>query len=99
MEYSVREFYTQKVAKCLIASQQVHTLADKKQLLQLAATYVRLVLECDSGEDCRYGTTTGIADRPCPIGDEALAVRPPALTEASSDQRRKFRVIDGGRVD
>jgi hypothetical protein len=98
----VREFYTQKVAKCLLASQQVHTLADKKILLQLAATYVEFVLECDSGEDCRYDTTTGVADRPCPIGDlldAALAVRPPAPTEAASDQRRKFRVIDGGRVD
>jgi hypothetical protein len=98
----VREFYTQKVARCLLASQQVHTLADKKRLLQLAATYVRLVLECDSGEDCRYDTTTGMADRPRPIGDlldVALAVRPQAPTEAASDQRRKFRVIEGGRVD
>jgi hypothetical protein len=91
----VREFYTQKVARCLLASQQVHTLADKKRFLQLAATYVRLALECDSGEDCRYDTTTGMADRPRPIGD----LLPRAPTVAASDQRRKFRVIEGGRVD
>jgi hypothetical protein len=100
--FSVREFYTQKVAKCLLAFQQVHTLADKKVFLQLAATYVGLLVEYDLGEDCRYDTTTGIADRPCLIGDfldGALAVRPPAPTEAASDQRRRFRVIEGGRVD
>jgi hypothetical protein len=77
-------------------------LADKKVLLRIAATYVGLVLESDLGEDCRYDTTTGVADRPRPIRDlldVAIAVRPPAPTEAASDQRRKFRVIDGGRVD
>jgi hypothetical protein len=63
----VRESYTQRVAKCLLASQQAHTLADKKKLLQLAATYVELVVECDSGEECRYGTRTGVADRLCLI--------------------------------
>jgi hypothetical protein len=56
MEYSVREFYTQKVAKCLIASQQVHTLADKKQLLQLAATF-------DSSLSAIRARTAGTARR------------------------------------
>jgi hypothetical protein len=100
--FSVREFYNQKVAKCLFASQQVHTLADKKVFLQLAATYVGLLLEYDLGEDCRYDTTTGVAHRPCLIGDfmdGALVIRPPAPTEAASDQRRGFRVIEGGRDD
>jgi hypothetical protein len=98
----LREFYTQRVAKCLLASQQAHTLAHKKRFLQLAATYVGLILECDSGEGCRYGMRTGVAYRLCLIGDlldVALAVQPPAATEAASDQRRKFRVIEGGRVN
>jgi hypothetical protein len=96
--FSVREFYTQRVAKCLLASQQAHTLAHKTKLLQLAATYVGLVLKCDSGEECRYGMRTGVADRLI-VDLLDLAVQPPAPTEAASDQRRKFRVIEGGRVN
>jgi hypothetical protein len=102
----MREFYTQKVAKCLLASQQGHTLADKKVLLRIAATYVGLVLEIDLREDCRYDTTppaaTGIADWPCSIRklpEVARADLPPPPTTAAPVRRRTFRVIAGGRVE
>jgi hypothetical protein len=38
----VREFYAQKAAECLLASRQVHRLADKNALLHMAATYIDL---------------------------------------------------------
>jgi hypothetical protein len=101
----VREFYSQKIAQCLLASQQVHTLSDKKAVLRMAARYVGLVLESDLGEDRRYDTTpaiaTGIADRPCSwdLLDAARADSRPASSEAAPDRRRTFRVFAGGRVE
>jgi hypothetical protein len=100
----MREFYTQKIAKCLLASQQVHTLSDKRALLRIAATYVGLVLESDLGDDRRYDTTpaaTDIADRFCSrdILDVASADPSPAPSEAAPDWRHTLRVIAGGRVE
>ena len=48
---SVREFYSQKAAECLLASRQVHRLADKNALLHMAAAYIDLAIQMELGKE------------------------------------------------
>jgi hypothetical protein len=48
------------------------------------------------------GIAIGVADHVWSIGellDAALAVEPPAPTETAPDRRRRFRLIQGGKIN
>jgi hypothetical protein len=51
--------------------------------------------------DTTPAVALGIVDHPWSIGDlidAALAVAPPAPTETAPDRRRRFQVIEGGKL-